>query len=332
MEIKIRPLRQNEVHDADHIIRLAFGTFLGVPDPARTFGDSDFAYTRYEADPDAALAAEAEGKLVGSNFVTNWGSFGFFGPLTVEPRLWEQKVAQRLLEPTIEMFKAWGCRHSGLFTFSHSPKHAALYQKFGYWARFLTPVMSKQPTVSKGGPCTCFSKLAPNEKEAVLSACRETTGKIYDGLEVSREIRAVDAHKLGDTILLNHGSKVAAFAVCHVGPKTEAGSGACYVKFGAVYPDAGAQNTFERLLDCCEAFAASKSARLIAGVNMSHHEAYRTMVGRGFRTDLIGVAMQERNSRVTTVPVCMYSTIGANVTDPMASAMSNFQNAKLLRA
>jgi hypothetical protein len=37
----------------------------------------------------------------------------------------------------------------------------------------------------------------------------------------------------------------------------------------------------------------SKSA--IAGINMSHQEAYRTMVGRGFRTDLIGVAMQEGN-------------------------------------
>ena len=112
---------------------------------------------------------------------------------------------------------------------------------------------------------------------------------------MTREIRAVDTQRLGDTILLRDDSKVTAFAVCHVGPKTEAGSGACYVKFGAVRPEAGAQSSFERLLDSCEAFAASKGARLIAGVNMSHHEAYRTMVRRGFRTDLMGVAMQEGN-------------------------------------
>jgi predicted N-acetyltransferase YhbS len=159
MEIRIRSLRHDEVPAADRILRLAFGTFLGVSDPTQTFGDSDFAFTRYGAAPDAALAAEADGKLVGSNFVTNWGSFGFFGPLSVEPKLWEQKVAQRLLEPTMEMFKKWGCRHTGLFTFSHSPKHAALYQKFGYWARFLTPVMSKQPSVSNGTSYTCFSNL-----------------------------------------------------------------------------------------------------------------------------------------------------------------------------
>ena len=28
---------------------------------------------------------------------------------------------------------------------------------------------------------------------------------------------------------------------------------------------------------------------------MTHHEAYRTMVGNGFRTDLQGVAMQQGN-------------------------------------
>ena len=144
MQIQIRPLEERDLAEADRIFRLAFGTFLGLPDPLKVFGDSDFAYTRFRAAPDSALAAEADGKLVGSNFVTRWGSFGFFGPLSVEPRLWEQRVAQHLLVPTMELFERWGCRHTGLFTFSHSPKHAALYQKFDFWSRFLTPVMSKQ--------------------------------------------------------------------------------------------------------------------------------------------------------------------------------------------
>jgi GNAT superfamily N-acetyltransferase len=298
MQIRTRPLEQRDLAETDRIIRLAFGTFLGLPDPMTMFGDSDFAYSRFRAAPDSALAAEAEGKLVGSNFVTHWGSFGFFGPLSVEPRLWDQAVAQRLLEATMELFEKWGCRHTGLFTFSHSPKHAALYQKFDYWARFLTAVMSKQlaPSTSQFNYAR-FSELPVAQKEEALAACRETTGGIYEGLDVSREIRAVDSHRLGDTILLLDGSKLSAFGVCHVGPKTEAGSGACYVKFGAVRPGASAQSGFEGLLSSCEAYAATRSAgRLIPGVNMSRHEAYRIMVGRGFRTDLLGVAMQRANT------------------------------------
>jgi len=297
MQIRIRPLEQPDLAEADRIIRLAFGTFLALPDPTKMFGDSDFAYTRFRADPDSALAAEVEGKLVGSNFATRWGSFGFFGPLSVEPRLWEQKVAQRLLESTMELFERWGCRHTGLFTFSHSPKHAALYQKFDFWSRFLTPVMSKQ--VAAKTPrhrYVLFSGLPTNQKQEAQAGCRETSDSIYQGLDVSREILAVDSQRLGDTILLLEGSKVSAFGVCHVGPKTEAGSDTCYVKFGAVRPGASAESNFEELLNSCEAYTAARGmGRLSAGVNMSRHEAYKIMVGRGFRTDLMGVAMQRAN-------------------------------------
>jgi len=297
VEILTRPLEERDLGEADRIMRLAFGTFLGLPDPTKMFGDSDLAHTRFWAAPDSALAAEADGKLVGSNFVTNWGSFGFFGPLSVEPRLWEHKVAQRLLEPTMELFEKWGCRDRGLFTFSNSPKHIALYQKFDFWARMLTPVMSKQVSPSTSQPgCIRFSELPAAQKEGALAGCRETTGAIYEGLDVSREIRAVDAQRLGDTILLIDGSRISAFGVCHVGPKTEAGSGACYVKFGAVRPGASAQSNFERLLDSCEGYAAARGVgTLEAGVNMSRNEAYRIMVGRGLRSDIVGVAMQKGN-------------------------------------
>jgi len=297
MQIRIRPLEERDLAEADRILRVAFGTFLGLPDPVKMFGDSDFAYTRFRAAPDSALAAEVDGQLVGSNFVTRWGSFGFFGPLSVEPRLWEQRVAQHLLGPTMELFERWGCRHTGLFTFSHSPKHAALYQKFDFWSRFLTPVMSKQvaPSIAQHR-YALFSELPATQKEEILAACRDTTGEIYEGLDVSREVLAVASQRLGDTVLLLDGSKVSAFAVCHVGPKTEAGSGNCYVKFGAVRPEASAQRIFEELLNTCEAYAAARGmGRLTAGVNMSRHEAYEVMVRREFRTDLMGVAMQRAN-------------------------------------
>ena len=107
------------------------------------FGDADVVRTRFLANPSGALAAEINGELVWSNFVTNWGSVGFFGPLSIRPDLWDRGVAKRLVESTIKLFEKWGTKHVGLFTFSHSPKHLGLYQKFGFWPWFLTAVMSK---------------------------------------------------------------------------------------------------------------------------------------------------------------------------------------------
>jgi hypothetical protein len=85
-------------------------------------------------------------------------------------------------------------------------------------------------------------------------------------------------------------------AVCHSGAGTEAGSGVCYVKFGATRPSADAKQGFNRLLDACEELASSQNlSRLDAGVNTARHEAYRQMLARGFRTYLLGVAMEKPN-------------------------------------
>src|SRR5205085_446830 len=94
-DITVRPLEERDLPAADHIMRLAFGTFIGLPEPTAFMGDADFVRTRWRADPNAAFVAEVGGELIGSNFATNWGSIGFFGPLTIRPDFWDQGVGKR---------------------------------------------------------------------------------------------------------------------------------------------------------------------------------------------------------------------------------------------
>jgi GNAT superfamily N-acetyltransferase len=292
-DVVVRPLRESDVDTADRLFRLAFGTFLGLRDPLAFAGDTDYVRVRWWLDPEAAFGAELDGELVGSNFVTNWGSVGFFGPLSVRPDLWNAGVASRLLEPTMECFRKWGTRHAGLFTFAQSPKHVHLYEKFGFTPRFLTAVMTK-PVDAKiaARDWSAFSMLAPADKAASRAACRALTEQIFAGLDVGPEIRVIDEHRLGDTVLLWEAADLAGFAVCHRGPGSEAGSGVCYVKFAAIRPNPSADAAFGRLLDACETFAARHDAiRLVAGVNTARRGAYRTMLGRGFRSEILGIAM-----------------------------------------
>jgi GNAT superfamily N-acetyltransferase len=296
-DILIRPLAVTELDETRRIIRLAFATFLGLPtDDALMGGDSDVARTRWKTDPTSVVAAEHGGKLIGSNFATNWGSFGFFGPLTVAPEYWNHGVAQQLLGPTMEIFRCWGTRHMGLYTFAQSAKHMALYQKFGFWPRDLVAVMAKQigDRPATGVPETSrFSDVAPDERARVLAACLEVTDANFEGLDVGIEIRAIAEQNLGDTILVWDGEKLAAFAVCHSGAGSEAGSGVCYVKFAAVRPGRRAGEVFERLLDAVEAYArAAKAPKMTAGVNLARREAFQAMIARGFRTEMQGVAME----------------------------------------
>src|SRR6185437_13501487 len=176
LDITIRPLQENELSTADTIMRLAFGTFIGLPDPMAFMGDASYVRTRWLANPKAAFAAEAAGEVIGSNFATNWGSIGFFGPLTIRPDFWDRGVGKRLMEPIMELFDRWETRHAGLFTFPHSQKHIGLYQRFGFWPRFLTAIMSKPvEQITSAMRWTRFSEASSGERDDVLSACREVT-------------------------------------------------------------------------------------------------------------------------------------------------------------
>jgi len=295
--VLVRPLTRDDLDEADRIFRVAFGTFLGAPDPERFTGDADFVRTRWTAHPAAVLAAELDGRLVGSNFATNWGSVGFFGPLTVAPDYWDRAIGQRLLDATMEIFATWNTRHTGLFTFSHSTKHVGLYQKYGFWPRFLTAIMTApvQSDRSQRGTTT-LSGVPERDQPGVFRAIAELTDAVYPGLDVIREMDAVLTQKLGDTVLIDDAAGLLAVAVCHVGAGSEAGSGVCYVKFGAVRPGPQAARGFERLLDACRQLAADRGASVVlAGVNAGCERAWTAMTAHGFRPVMQGVAMHRPN-------------------------------------
>jgi GNAT superfamily N-acetyltransferase len=293
-ELVIRPLEEEDLPVADRVMRLAFGTFLGLPEPLTFLGDGDYVHTRWKANPGAAWCATLNGLLVGSAFASNWGSVGFFGPLTVHPDFWDKGVAKKLLVPVVDYFDKCNTKVAGLFTFANSSKHVGLYQQFGFWPQYLTAIMSKTVD-SKAADIrwSLFSGCSLKEKQNVLTACRKITDSLFEGLDVSSEIRSVSMQNLGDTLLLYDDHGLSSFAVCHYGPGTEAGPGACYIKFGVARPGPRVTENFSTLIKACEQMSAKKGLqRIVAGMNTSRRNAYVEMLRLGFRTGMQGVVMQ----------------------------------------
>lgn len=327
--ITIRPMGEADTTEAERVMRVAFGTFLRLPDPASFAGDACMVAPRFAAEPRAAFVAERDGAIVGSCTAVRWGDVAFVGPLTVRPDLWDQGVAKRLLAPVLDRFAEWGVTRAGLFTFANSPRHLGLYQRFDFWPGPLTSVMWKRvrraAPVARGAAMsdaaeattfasTTLSSLDEAARAASIRDCRALAGDVGDGLDLTSEIEALArlAARLGgqaggDTVLLRareggHAAgpdtdgELIGFAVCHTGAGSEAGSGAAYVKFGGVRPGPRAAAHFDQLLAACEAFAASRGLlRLVAGVSTGRHPAYRAMLDRGFRSDVVGVTMHRGN-------------------------------------
>jgi hypothetical protein len=244
------------------------------------------------------IGAREGDRLIGSNVATRWGSFGFFGPLTVLPEFWDRGVAQSLLEATMKVFDRWGVGHTGLFTFPQSAKHVGLYQKFGYWPRYLTAIMGRTPEANsvpqakRADAPALLSTVSKRQREQAIQACVKLTNKIDKGLDLTGEIRAVLSQRTGDVILMYTRGVLDAFAVCLNGPGSEGGEKTCYVKFGAARVGAGAGQRFDKLLDACDAFALSRGTTIEAGVNLAREDAYRRMRAHGYRVILQGIAMQ----------------------------------------
>ena len=287
-EIVVGPLQEQDVAAADAVFRLAFGTAIGLPEPARFAEGTEMVRTRWVADPACAFKAESGGELVGSAFVTRWGSSAVFGPLTVRPDFWNRGVARLLWAACDDLIEGWGVTHTGLFT-RPEPKNVHLYQSLDFWPGSLTALTAKELGATAPGP-------AADARADVLDDCRRVSDAVYPGLDLEREIRAVHDQGLGSTVVVHDGEVPAGFAVCHAGEGTEAGPGACYVKFAAVRPGEEAPARLTRLLDAVETYAGAAGAtRLVAGVNTARHGAWRLLLDRGHRTLAFGVAMHRRN-------------------------------------
>jgi len=290
--ITVGPIKESEIQEAGRIVRVAFGTFLGLPNTDEFMGDRDLMTPRWHSSNVRVIAAREGNRLIGSNVATRWGSFGFFGPLTVLPEYWDRGAGQMLLAATMKIFDRWGVRHSGLYTFPHSAKHVGLYQRFGYWPRYLTAIMTRTPDAGRTNTFVVLSALAKRLREQAIESCGKLTDKIDKGLDLTGEIRSVLAQRTGDVVLSCTRGVLDGFAVCLNGPGSEGGAKTCYIKFAAARRGAGAGERFDKLLDACEGFAASRDANIEAGVNLAREDAYRRMRARGYGVISQGVAMQ----------------------------------------
>ena len=296
MTSQVRPLGEDELGEADVIYRRAFGTYRSLPDPLAYDGDAQVVRCRWAADPEAALALFDDGALAGSNFVTRWGSVGLFGPLTVDPSRQGRGLAHPLVEAALRLLEGPQVSFRGLVTFAESPKHVALYQRFGYWPAGLAVMMSKPVAWGAEVPSGAefLGRLSPDGQAEALSSCRELTDSVFSGFDVTGEILSVGEQGTGETVLSREGSSVAGLAVCHTGAGSEAGSGRASVKFAAVRPGAGGAVRLGRLLEGVEAWAASAGAGVVvAGTGSGRVGAWEMLRGAGYRPFLQGVSMHQ---------------------------------------
>lgn len=277
-------MEPSELEAGDRLVRLAFGTFLGLPEPTETFGDAQVVATRFRQSPADTLVAAEGGEVVGLVQLARWGSAAVLGPLATSPARWDRGVGRALLGAALEHIDAWGVSLTALFTFSASPKHVSLYHRVGFAPQTLTAVMARElEPRATSEPAT----LARGDALGV-AGLRPVTDALYPGLDLGLEIATVLDQGVGEVVVLEDAR---GFAVCHLGAG-EAAPGTCYVKCAAVAPGPRAGDDFAALLARVEALAAGRGlGRVEAGVDTARRAAFAALLDAGYRTAMLGVRM-----------------------------------------
>ncbi|KAJ3325522.1 hypothetical protein HDU76_013151 [Blyttiomyces sp. JEL0837] len=307
MPITIRQITHDEaelIARGDAICRNAFNTFTGHPN---LFGDGDIYFNRIACDYSTVLAYGAfdNNELVGSALLTRWGSFGFIGPVSVDPSKQNQGVAQLLLKQCdVALREIWKVKKGALFTFAQSAKHVNLYQKIGLHATSLTAVLSKPvKSVDVHPKFTLLSSLSGDALSKAYAQITEVTNSNYAGFDFTAELKEILRLKIGDALLIydeETPETLNSVAMIFSGAKTEAGSDSLFVKVSASRVTGTDSINIQRgvdrfvdLLNCLEAYAGQLGVKTLrAGVNLERVHAYRAMQKFGFRTEIQGVMMQ----------------------------------------
>jgi GNAT superfamily N-acetyltransferase len=306
--ISIAPLERGDLPAADRILRLAFGTQYGLSDPLAFAPGSEMVRSRLHAPHVRSVKASRNGELMGSAFISRWGSLAVFGPLTVDPDAWGLGIGSRLLDACLGIGSEWGVASIGLFTLPDSPKHLHLYRKHGFWPGSLTALTEKRVTGSTSKVET-LGGLDGRARVTAIEGCRALASSVSDGLDLTGEIDCLAEPGKGDVVIVRERGRIVAFALCHLGAGSEAVAGSCYVKFAAVRPGAGGAGLLDDLLDACETFAAEGGAcRLEVGVSLGRRRAAELLAERGHRTFRHGVAMHRPpdESSVEPAPFVLY--------------------------
>ncbi len=280
-----------DLPEADRIFRLAFATYLEL-DPEVFENGREAVRGRFATDPNGAIVALDGETIIGSNIITNWGSFGFFGPLTVDPAYWGKGVAKQLMQETLARFASWGTRHAALFTFADSAQHQSLYQRYGFWPRFLTAIMHKIPVTAAVQSAKRHSQLTPQQQSRALVSALDLANAVSDGMDLTREISSIALHSLGDTVMVWLGERLDGIALCHFGKGSEAAGASCYVKLALVRPGPKAETTFDELLDACETLAVEEGLTDVeAGANTESVVSFKALIRHGYTPKNYGVFM-----------------------------------------
>jgi GNAT superfamily N-acetyltransferase len=208
MDVKLRPGTPEDGQACGRICYKAFSTLAGdhnfppeMPTPEIAVG----MLSMLLGHPGFySVVAEANGKVVGSNFLDERSTIPGVGPVTVDPAVQNHGIGRVLMQGVMRRAADRATPGIRLLQTAHHHRSLSLYAKLGFQVRDLLAVM--QGTPPKGEiPGYQTRRATPADMQACTTVCRGVHGHDRAG-----ELR--DALAQGTALVVEHDGRVSGYA------------------------------------------------------------------------------------------------------------------------
>ena len=150
------------------------------------------------------VVAEADGRIVGSNFLDERSSIAGLGPITVDPEVQNGTIGQQLMQHALDRVAERGRPGGRLVQAAYHNRSLCLYSKLGFEAREMLSNMQGPPLdIQVPG----YTVRPANDED--LGACDELCRRVH-GNDRSGEV--ADAITQGTATVVEHGGRVTGYA------------------------------------------------------------------------------------------------------------------------
>lgn len=177
MGITLRPAAPGDAEECGRIIYEAFKGISGRHGFRPDFPSAEAAtgfVSYFIADPSVyGVVAEGEGRVVGSNFISEWDAIRGVGPITVDTSAQARGTGRRLMEAVIE--RGRGAAGVRLVQDSYNGASLSLYASLGFDVK--EPLAMLEGSVEGGVPAGLeVRRMQEEDLGAVNELCRRVHG------------------------------------------------------------------------------------------------------------------------------------------------------------
>lgn len=272
--------------------------------PRRTLAELRYAVS---FEPDGNFVAESpDGSFAGFVLSRTWGEVGWFGTLAVPTRLQGRGIGKALVSSATDYLRGRSAI-VGLETMPESGSNIGLYASMGFEASHPAVIM-ELPLISEAerlkglrpDEIVSWGAVGPLARKRLLGEMRAIGEAIVPGLDYTPEVRAIEKHGLGRTLLALSGSgAVEGLAILRTAPFREMDtSGKGYLHILAVRPGADAEDVMRTLLRQVWTTATMLGlSRVVTGLSTRYAEAVDMLMRNGFSVVRALIRMVDRHSR-----------------------------------